>query len=85
MNKWKELSNEEKKKLVDEIVEKEIRPMIISHGGNVNILDVKGNEIFISYQGACAGCAAAFTSTLSFIENVLKERLSEEIFVTPVS
>ena len=85
MTDWKELSKEEKKKQIEEIINQEIRPMIMSHGGDITVLDVKDNEVFIAYQGACMGCAAAATSTLSFIENTLKERLSSEITVSPIS
>ena len=84
MNKWKQLSQDEKIKLVDTILEIHVRPMIASHGGGVQVLDVKDNEVMISYQGACAGCWAATSSTLSFIDETLKTNIDKDIFVTPI-
>ncbi len=84
MNNWEKLSDQEKKEAVDKIFAKDIRPMISQHGGDVTVLDVKGNEIFISYHGACAGCAAALSSTLQFIENAVREKMGDQITVTPV-
>jgi len=98
----KEMEKEEKKeaknfndmtlvqkiKIIDEIIEENIRDFLIMDGGDLEIIDIKENndktEVYIKYLGACGSCASSTTGTLYAIENVLHENLSKEIIVLPV-
>ncbi len=78
----------QKLKAVDKVIDDNIRQMLIMDGGDMEILDIKENgthlDIYIRYLGACSGCASSNTGTLFAIENVLKEKLDENIRVLPV-
>ena len=78
----------QKIKAVDKVVDDNIRQMLIMDGGDMEILDIKENgenfDIYIRYLGACNGCASADTGTLFAIENVLKEKLDDNIRVLPI-
>jgi len=75
-------------KAVDKVVDEHIRQMLIMDGGDMEILDIKENgvnfDIYIRYLGACSGCASSSTGTLFAIENILKEKLDENIRVLPI-
>ena len=75
-------------KAVDKVVDEHIRQMLIMDGGDMEILDIKENganfDIYIRYLGACSGCASSSTGTLFAIENILKEKLDENIRVLPL-
>ena len=75
-------------KAVDKVVEDNIRQMLVMDGGDMEILDIKENganfDIYIRYLGACSGCASSSTGTLFAIENILKEKLDENIRVLPI-
>jgi NifU-like protein len=75
-------------KAVDKVVDENIRQMLVMDGGDMEILDIKENganfDIYIRYLGACSGCASADTGTLFAIENILKEKLDENIRVLPI-
>lgn len=75
-------------KAVEEIIDADIRPMLIMDGGNMEIIDIqKTNEnidIYIRYLGACSGCASGATGTLFAIEDILKNKLSQRIRVLPI-
>ena len=75
-------------KVVDKVIDDNIRQMLIMDGGDMEILDIKENgeniDIYIRYLGACNGCASADTGTLFAIENILKEKLSQNIRVLPI-
>ncbi|WP_373028862.1 iron-sulfur cluster assembly scaffold protein [Sulfurovum sp.] len=75
-------------KAVDKVVDENIRQMLIMDGGDMEILDIKENganfDIYIRYLGACSGCASSSTGTLFAIENILKEKLDENIRVLPL-
>ena len=75
-------------KAVDKVVDENIRQMLVMDGGDMEVLDIKENganfDIYIRYLGACSGCASADTGTLFAIENILKEKLDENIRVLPI-
>ncbi|RXJ81843.1 iron-sulfur cluster assembly scaffold protein [Arcobacter sp. F2176] len=75
-------------KLIDEVLDGEIRPMLAMDGGNMEIIDIKENtphyDIYIRYLGACNGCASGDTGTLYAIESVLKQKVDENIRVLPI-
>ncbi len=85
---FKEMTVIQKLKAVEEIIDENIRPMLVMDGGNLEILDIKDNEdytdIYIRYLGACSGCASSATGTLYAIEAILKEKLDQSIRVLPV-
>ena len=75
-------------KAVDKVIDDNIRQMLIMDGGDMEILDIKENgeniDIYIRYLGACNGCASSSTGTLFAIENILKEKLDQNIRVLPI-
>jgi NifU-like protein len=78
----------QKLKAVERIIDDNIRQMLVMDGGNVEILDIKENgsnfDIYIKYLGACSGCASSNTGTLFAIENILREKLDQNIRVIPL-
>ncbi|MCD6653325.1 MAG: iron-sulfur cluster assembly scaffold protein [Sulfurovum sp.] len=78
----------QKLKAVDKVIDTNIRQMLIMDGGDMEILDIKENgahfDIYIRYLGACSGCASSSTGTLYAIENILRQKLDENIRVLPI-
>ncbi len=78
----------QKLKAVDKVIDDNIRQMLVMDGGDMEVLDIKENgvniDIYIRYLGACNGCASADTGTLFAIENILKEKLDQNIRVLPI-
>ncbi len=83
-----EMTLVQKLKAVDKVIDENIRQMLIMDGGDMEILDIKENgahiDIYIRYLGACSGCASSSTGTLFAIENILREKLDENIRVLPI-
>jgi len=83
-----EMTLVQKIKAVDKVVDDNIRQMLVMDGGDMEILDIKENgvniDIYIRYLGACSGCASSATGTLFAIENILKEKLDQNIRVLPI-
>ena len=58
-----------------EAVLNDVRPMLHSDGGDIELVDVVGKSIKVRLKGACDGCASAsFTLRLG-----IEKRLREEI------
>ncbi|MBZ7987449.1 iron-sulfur cluster assembly scaffold protein [Campylobacter canadensis] len=76
-------------KVVEELLDREIRPMLHMDGGDLEVIDIQKGadrmiDIYIRYLGACSGCASGSGGTLYAIENILQEQLSSSIRVIPV-
>lgn len=78
--KPKKLTNLQKIALIQEIIEKEIRPALQSDGGDIEIIDIEGNKVIIAMRGMCTGCVMSGV-TIDSIQNKLREFVGEEITV----
>ena len=85
---FKDMTVIQQLKKVEEVIDENIRQMLIMDGGNLEILDIKPNgdytDVYIRYLGACSGCASSSTGTLYAIEAILKEKVDESIRVLPI-
>ncbi len=79
--KSKKLSNIRKMKLVEEIIDREIRPQLQKDGGDVELIDIEGDNVVIAFRGMCAGCQSAAFTRQDFIQAKLREFVAEEIVV----
>ena len=76
-------------KAVETVLDSEVRPMLHSDGGDLEVIDIqKGQngilDVYIRYLGACSGCSSGSGATLYAIENILQEELSPNLRVLPV-
>ena len=63
---------------VEQILDRTVRPGLQADGGDLEVLSVDGDEVRISYQGACGGCPSAMMGTLEAIENILRYETGQE-------
>lgn len=76
----KRLTNIQKIAMIQDIIEKDIRPQLQADGGDVELIDVDGNRVIVSLRGMCVGCLMADV-TVQNIEKKLRELVSEDIVV----
>ena len=55
----------------------QIRPALLAHGGNVELVDVSEGVVMLRLSGACGGCPMATMTLHQGIERVLKEQVPE--------
>ena len=56
------------RKLLDE----QVRPALVSDGGDLQIVGLEGNVLTIRYFGACGSCPSSLAGTLSAITNLAR-------------
>ncbi len=78
------LSNIQKIKMIEETIEREIRPSLQQDGGDVDLVDVIGNRVLVATRGACALCRASEITLKSLVEAKLHEFVSPELVVEEV-
>lgn len=81
---WEELGLKQKLQVIEEILDKDIRPFVEMDAGGVEVLNLLNDrEVIIAYTGACTSCFASTGSTLSYIQQVLKAKAHPSIVVVP--
>jgi NifU-like protein len=67
-----------------ETVLESLRPQLVADGGDVELVEVDGNTVYVNMTGACSNCQMA-AMTIGGIQQRLMEDLGEFIKVVPAS
>ncbi len=78
------MTNIQKIKLIEEILDQEIKPVLKKDGGNIELIDLDGDVIYVKLRGACANCKTSQVTIKNFIENKIQELVSPELIVKEV-
>ena len=70
---------------IEALFDEAIRPALMNDGGNLELDLVKGNEVVISFQGACGSCPSSAGATLAGIERLLRQHIDKNIVVIPTN
>ena len=60
------------KKVIDDL-----RPFIMNDGGNIELVKIEDNIVYVSLLGACAGCPMKQFTLNEGIERAIKEEVPE--------
>lgn len=71
----------EKLRLIEETLNREVRPMLQRDGGDIELVDVQGDRVVVSLRGMCAGCNVATFTLKDVVEAKLREFVSPSIVV----
>lgn len=81
---WSDLPIKKKIAVIEEVLDRDVRPYIELDAGGVNVLNLlNDNEVIISYTGACTTCYSSIGTTLSYIQQILRNKVCASITVTP--
>ena len=81
--KWDDLGLFEKVRRIEEVLDDNVRPMLASDGGGIELVDLREDELVVHYQGACGSCSASIGGTLVFIQETLNDALDADLTVKP--
>jgi len=77
----KRLTTLQKIKLIEETLEKEVRPALRKDGGDIELIDVIGDRVIVALRGMCAKCQVAHFTLKDVVESKLKEFVTPELTV----
>jgi NifU-like protein len=83
--KPKPLTNIQKIKLIEETLEREIKPALKQDGGDIQLIDVDGDRVMVKLTGTCATCAMSQITLKDYVESKLKELVVDTLVVEEVS
>jgi len=78
------LTNIQKIKLIEETLAREIKPALKKDGGDIELVDVDGNNVLVKLRGTCATCSASQITLKHYVESKLRELVAPELLVEEV-
>lgn len=69
---------------INNIIERFIADELRKDGGDIELVDVVDNKVFVKLRGACASCKNSMMTLKYFVENTLKDHISPDIEVVEV-
>jgi len=81
---WATYSLAEKLSIIKEIIAVDVAPYVALDEGGVEVKELRNDtEVIVAYQGACTTCFSATGSTLSAIQQILKDKVHPHLTVSP--
>ena len=80
----KKLTNIQKMKLIEETIGREIVPALKADGGDLDLIDVAGNKVYVALRGKCSFCPSSEVTLKQYVETKLREFVSDDIEVEEV-
>lgn len=80
----KKLTNIQKIKLIEETIGREIAPALKADGGDLDLIDIDGNKVFVALRGKCSFCPSSEVTLKQYVETKLREFVSDELEVEEV-
>jgi len=77
----KRLTNIQKIQLIQETIDREIRPALNKDGGDIELIDVDGDRVVVATRGTCSSCPAAGITLKELVEAKLREFVSPALVV----
>jgi len=62
---------------VEKVINDKIRPGLQSHGGDIELVEVKDTSVYVKLVGACGCCPHAQMTMKMGVEQILKEEIPE--------
>lgn len=82
--KPKRLTNIQKIRMIEETLDREIKPALRQDGGDIELVDVDGDRVMVNLRGTCASCSASQVTLKNYVEAKLRELVTPELVVEEV-
>jgi NifU-like protein len=80
-DKPKRLTNIQKIQLIQETIEREIRPALQRDNGDIELIDVDGSRVVVALRGMCANCAVSQVTLTEVVQAKLREFVTDDLIV----
>jgi len=77
----RKLTNLQRIQMIQDVIEREIRPVLRRDQGDIELVDIDGPRVIIAFRGMCAGCQSAELTRRGLVEAKLRELVSGDIVV----
>ena len=70
---------------IEKLLDEKIRPGLKAHGGNVEIVDIDNDRLYLKLSGGCQGCASSTATLKDGIERLVKQQFPDVVEVVDVT
>ena len=60
-------------KKIEILFDEQVRPALAAHGGNVEIIDLDNDKLFVRLSGGCQGCSSSKATLKDGIQTLVKQ------------
>lgn len=75
------LTTMQKIRLIEKVIEEEVRPALQKDHGDMELIDVDGNKVIVKFKGACSSCSRSQITLKNHVEATLRDRVATELVV----
>jgi Fe/S biogenesis protein NfuA len=58
---------------IEALFDEQVRPALAAHGGNVEIIDLDNDKLFVRLSGGCQGCSSSKATLKDGIQTLVKQ------------
>lgn len=69
---------------IQEVVNRDVRPMLNADGGDMELIDIAGNQVMVRLVGACGSCPSSKLTLKLGVERILQEKVDSSIVIVEV-
>ncbi|MBP3514208.1 MAG: NifU family protein [Elusimicrobiaceae bacterium] len=69
---------------IQEVIDREIKPLLEQDGGSIELVDVKDNLVSVRLQGRCSSCPASGATLKHVVQDKLHEFVSPDLQVESI-
>lgn len=69
---------------INSVIENQISPELQKDGGDIELIDIEDNKVYVKLRGRCSGCKNSHMTLKIFVEQTLRETVSSKIDVIEV-
>lgn len=81
---FEDLPHAEKIKVIEKILDEEVRPYIALDAGGIEIVSLDDEmKLTVAYQGSCTSCYSSVGTTLSYIQQIIRTKVHPALNVVP--
>lgn len=70
---------------INDIIENQIATELRKDGGDIDLIDIDGNKVYVKLKGCCSKCKNSVMTLKNFVEATLRETLDETLEVIEVN
>ena len=69
---------------INKVIEDVIAPELQKDGGDIELIDIIDNKVYVKLQGRCSACKNSILTLKSFVESTLRDKVKSDIEVIQV-
>lgn len=70
---------------IEILFDEQVRPSLAAHGGNVEIIDLDNDKLFVRLTGGCQGCSSSNATIKDGIQTLVKKNFPTIIELVDVT